>query len=83
MTFWIEMPNDKNPLSFKKPGSKPRHDKAYLISILEDVIKLSDGKITYTSVSDAYKKYFSGTDKPVPSDSWLCEHMGKEIGLYK
>lgn len=83
MPFWIEMPKEKNPLLFKRRGPKPRHDKNYLISILEDVLKLNDRKVTYSSVSDAYKKYLVGANVPAPSDTWLCEHMGKEIEPYK
>lgn len=83
--FWIEMPKENNPMSFKKPGRKPVHDKAYLLSILKDVCKLITGKTTYRSVADAYEDYYRAHNikKPFPSKSWVETNLAVEIKQIK
>ena len=45
--FWIEMPEEANPLSIKKAGKKIEHDREYMQSIFSDVAKTIEGKITH------------------------------------
>lgn len=77
--FKIEMPKGKNPLVFKKAGTKPTHDKDYLKSILPEVLKLVPDKVTERSLANAYKDFF--IDKPVkaPSKTWIGNHLDAEL----
>ena len=79
MSFWIEMPKEKNLQTHKKAGQKPPHDIKYLKSILDDVAKLVPEKITFQSLADAYKKYLKNEGIASPSASWLCDNLNTEI----
>ena len=83
MPFWIEMPKDKNPLSFRKAGRPPELDLEYLKSVLNDVAKLVPEKITFAALADKYKEFLKNEEKASPSASWLCDNLNAEIKKLK
>lgn len=77
--FKIEMPEGKNPIVFKKAGAKPKHDKDYLKSILPEVLKFVQGKVTERSLSNAYKDYFKDGSVDAPSKTWVGNNLHTEL----
>jgi hypothetical protein len=77
--FWVEMPKEQNPLSFKKSGKKPKHDKEYIRSILPEAAKSTTEKITFDSLAKDLKPLCEKDGKPSPSGSWLCDNLNVEV----
>ncbi len=77
--FWIEMPKELNPLSHKKAGRRPKHNKDYLKSILPEVRKLVRGKVTERSLANAYKDYLKDGSVGAPSKTWIGNNLDAEL----
>ena len=77
--FWIEVPKEKNILSFKKVGTKPKHNLDYLKSILPEVRKLVRGRVTERSLADAYKDYLKHKPIKAPSKTWIGQNLDTEL----
>lgn len=79
MEFWIEMPKEPNPLSFKKAGAKIKHNKEYMQSIFSDVIKTIEGKITHEKYADELAQFLKGKVEKTPQSTWVGNHLSEEI----
>ncbi|MDP7143110.1 MAG: hypothetical protein QGH69_07370, partial [Alphaproteobacteria bacterium] len=75
--FRIEMPKDENPMSFKKAGVKPKHDKEHMRSIFLEVSETIEGKITHENYAYHLTKFLGRAD--TPKSSWVGEHLSEEI----
>lgn len=66
-------------------GRRRKHDREYLLSIFDNVLKCVRGKISYRSMSEAYCEYFQThkIDKDPPSKSWIEKNIYKEIKAEK
>ncbi len=81
--FWIEMPKEPNPMSFKKSGRKIVHDVKFMKSILYDVAELIEGKITNNLLAWAYAEYLKDKNIPAPKSSWIGDNLDPELSQLK
>lgn len=77
MSFWIEMPKDKNLTVSKNAGAKPKHDKEHMRSIFLDVAETIEGKITHENYAYHLARFLGRED--APKSSWVGDHLSEEI----
>ncbi len=77
--FWIEMPKDKNPMSFNKPGCKELFNKEYIKSIFHDIAKTIEGRVTHEKFAYELSIFSKDKNLQMPKRTWVGKNLSKEI----
>jgi hypothetical protein len=77
MEFWIEEKEDDSYL--KTSDKRTKHNKAFMLSIFDDVLKTIDGKITHKNYAYYLEKFLKDSEVFAPKDTWIGNHLSEEI----